>query len=276
MSISGRWLVTLAIAVVALPEVAEAAGFRVEHANRTITTSRTLPVPARLPRVAPLPPWVELDRGTLQVVVGERLVSHALCPDGGLSWIATVGPCVVVGFAARPGGHADSIVAIDHATGAQLWRRSIDSLLGTELAGELLAVERAGALDVLDARTGRTLGTTPLAGQGIVAVSRAGAGDLHLKTRGDLVAIDRSTGAVRWVQPSSSVGNAAVTATTVVDAWVDRTTHRFGIVTYDAASGRRLHSIDLGSTSGWYDAERVVLAPEGAGDVLVSAMFALE
>jgi len=141
------------------------------------------------------------------------------------------------------------------------------------LAGDLLAVERAGTLDVIDARTGNTVGTTPISGQGLQSISRAG-GDLHVKTRGDLIAIDRRSGAVRWVQPSSSLGNAAVTPGAVIDGWVDRTTHRFGIVSYDPRDGRRLASIDLGATGGWYDRERIELAPDGQDDVLVSALFA--
>ena len=273
---STRWLVTLALAVVAMPGAAEArAGFRVEHSTRTVTTSRGLADRAGPPRVARLPASVELDRDAVLVVTDRGLrmrhsLGHArVC----VWWAATVGHHVVIGFAARPGGHADSMVAIDHVTGRLAWRRTIDSLAAAELTGELLAVERAGTLDVIDARSGNTVGTTPLAGQGLQSVSRAG-GDLHVKTHGDLIAIDRRTGAVRWVQPSSSLGNAAVTPGAVVDAWVDRTAHRFGIVSYDPRDGRRLASIDLGATGGWYDREQIELAPDGPNDVLVSALFA--
>ena len=289
-----RWLVTLALAVVALPGAAEASsGFRVERSTRTVTSSRALAERAGPPRVARLPASVELDRDAVLVVTDRGLrVRHALGGGPGVSWIATVGSRVVIGYAARPGGHADSIMAIDHVTGRLAWRRSVDSLGAAELGGDLLAVERAGALDVLDARTGGTLGTTQLAGQGLQAVARAAGGDLHVKTRGDLIAIDGRRGGVRWVQPASALGNAVVVpaaalggagagqglvgreAACVLDAWVDRARHRFGIAGYDARTGQRLASIDLGATGGWYDRERVEIAPDGPHDVLVSALFA--
>jgi outer membrane protein assembly factor BamB len=271
-----RWLVTLALAVVALPDTAGAdPGFRLERSTRTVRTSRALAARTGPPRVARLPASVELDRDAVLVVTDRGLrVRHPLGQAHGVSWIATVGSRVVIGYAARPGGHADSIMAIDHVTGRLAWRRAVDSLAAAELAGDLLAVERAGALDVIDARTGGTLGTAPLAGQGLVAVARAAGGDLHVKTRGDLIAIDRR-GGVRWVQPSSALGNAVVAPDgSVIDAWVDREAHRFGIVGYDARTGRRLASLDLGATGGWYEHERVELAPDGPNDVLVSALFA--
>jgi outer membrane protein assembly factor BamB len=281
---SRRWLVTLALAVVALPEAAAAHGLRVAQSNRTVTTTKALPGRAGQPRVGRLPASIEVDAGAIIVTTRHRKVRHALGRTDGLSWLVTVGPRVVIGFAARAGGHADTIVAIDHVTGELAWRRSVDSLFAAELVGDLVAVERAGTLDVLDGRTGNTVGTAALAGQGIQAIGRSpigrtidglGTGDLHLKTRGDLVAIDRHTGAVRWVQPSSSLGNAAVSSGAVVDAWVERQRHRFGVVSYDPVNGRRLDSIDLGSTGGWYDLERVELAPDGLHDVLVSALFAV-
>ncbi|HWO17895.1 MAG TPA: PQQ-binding-like beta-propeller repeat protein [Kofleriaceae bacterium] len=305
---SGRWLVTLALAVVAVPGAAGAsAGFRVERQTRAVTTSHELVERAGPPRVARLPASVELDRDAVLVVTERGLrVRHSLGRAHGVSWIATVGPRVVVGYAARPGGHADSIMAIDHVTGRLAWRRTVDSLGAAELAGDLLAVERAGTLDVIDARSGGTVGTTPLRGQGLQAVVRAASGDLHVKTRGDLIAIDRRTGGVRWVQPASAVGNAlvapsdacvpvaapgsaaaaprdAATAAAaaalarggcVIDAWVDRARHRYGLVGYDARTGRRIASIELGDTSGWYELERVEIAPDGPHDVLVSAVFA--
>jgi hypothetical protein len=81
---------------------------------------------------------------------------------------------------------------------------------------------------------------------------------------------------VRWAVGSTSVGNPTVTPSAVIDAWVDRTTHRFGIASYDPQTGQQLESLDLGPTGGWYDLEHVVVAPDGAHDVLVSAMFAVE
>jgi len=272
-----RWLVTLALAVVAIPDAAGAAGLRVERSTRTITTSRGLAARTGPPRVARLPASVELDRDAVLVVTdGGLRVRHSLGRAQGVSWIATVGSRVVIGYAARPGGHADSMMAIDHVTGQLAWRRSVDSLSAAELAGHLLAVERAGTLDVIDARTGGTVGTTPLAGQGLQPIARAGGADLHVKTHGDLIAIDRRSGGVRWVQPASALGNAVIAPDDrVIDAWVDRAAHRFGIASYDGRTGRRLASVDLGATSGWYDRERIEIAPDGPHDVLVSALFAI-
>ncbi len=270
-----RWLVSLALAVVTMPGSAEAEDLRVELASHTITTSITAPPRAAAPRVAGLPASVEVDLGAVTITTGGRKIRHPLGRPDGTSWIACGRSRVVFGFAARPGGHADSIVAIDPVTGAIAWRRAVDSLFAAELVDDLIAVERAGTLDILDVRTGNTVGTTPIAGQRIQAVCRPGRGDLHLKTQGDLIAIDRGTGAVRWVQPATAIGNPAVTVDAVVDAWVDRATHRFGIVTYHPATGQRLDSIDLGATGGWYDRERIELAPDGSREVLVSAMFAV-
>src|SRR5262245_53146342 len=143
-----RWLVTLAIAVVAMPEPSVAAaisagsaglagslragaalgspasggpggsggaraqGLRVAHAHRTVTTSKALPSRANGPaRVARLPATIELEPGAIVVSTPRKLVRHALGRVDGLSWIVTIGPRVVIGFAARPGGHADTIVA---------------------------------------------------------------------------------------------------------------------------------------------------------------------
>jgi hypothetical protein len=285
---SSRWLVTLALAVVSIPGASPGAagaspGFRVERQTRAVTTSRELVERGGPPRVARLPASVELDRDAVLVVTDRGLrVRHSLGRAHGVSWIATVGARVVVGYAARPGGHADSMMAIDHVTGRLAWRRTVDSLAAADLAGDLLAVERAGTLDVIDARTGGTVGTTPLEGQGLQAVARGAGGDLHVKTRGDLIAIDRRSGGVRWVQPASAVGNVLVApgaaigapGDRVIDAWVDRVAHRFGLVGYDARTGRRVASIDLGETGGWYDLERVEITPDGPHDVLVSALFA--
>ena len=286
-----RWLVTVALAVVAIPGAAGASsGFRVERSSRAVTTSPEIVERAGPPRIARLPASVELDRDAVLVVTDRGLrVRHSLGRAHAVSWIATVGSQVVIGYAARPGGHADSIMAIDHVTGRLAWRRSVDSLAAAELAGDLLAVERAGTLDVIDARTGGTLGTAPLAGQGLHAISRAPGGDLHVKTRGDLIAIDRRTGGVRWAQPSSALGNAVAAPEDghaigpdepgrggcVIDGWVDRETHRFGLVSYDARTGRKLASVVLGETGGWYERERLDIAPDGPHDVLVSALFAI-
>ena len=229
--------------------------------------------------MAHLPASVEIDAGAIMITTRNHTFRHSLGRRDGLSWIVGVGPHVVVGFAAKSGaaaGTADTIVAFDHTTGRVAWRRSVDSMFAAELVDSLLAVERAGNLDIIDARTGKTLGTTPLHGQSIRTVCRPTQGDLHVKTASDLIAIDRTTGAVRWTQPTSSIANPTVTSQTIIDAWVDRTTHRFGIVSYDRQTGQKLDSIDLGATGGWYDVENITIAPDGVNDVLVSAMFAVE
>lgn len=312
-----RWLVTLALAVVALPDAAGAgSGFRIDRATRTVTSSRELADRAARPRIARLPASVELDRGAVLVLTDRGLRVRHPVGDAGVSWLATVGSRVIVGYAARPGGHADSIVAIDHVTGRLAWRRAMDSLAAADLGGRWLAVERAGALDVIDARTGGTVGTAPLSGQGLLAVAGAAGpvlaasgaaapgggdgaaiGDILVKTRGDLVAIDALAGRVRWSRPASAVGNAliapaaalgargpalatradhtgAATDAAVIDGWVDRDAHRFGIAGYDARTGQQIASIDLGATGGWYERERVDLSPDGPHDLLVSALFA--
>jgi outer membrane protein assembly factor BamB len=275
-----RWLVTLALAVVALPTVGDAQGFRVELADRRVTsTTQRLPIGSCPSRVANLPASVEVDAGALLITARNQTFRHALGRRDGLSWVVGIGNHVIVGFAAKSGaapGTADTVAAFDHTTGRVAWRRTIDSMFAAELVDSLLAVERAGNLDILDVRTGKTLGTTPIRGQQIRTVCRPANGDLHIKTASDLIAIDRTTGAVKWTQATSSIGNPTITSKSVIDAWVDRTSHRFGIVSYDPQTGKQLDKIDLGATGGWYDFEHVYIAPDGANDVLVSAMFAVE
>ena len=109
----------------------------------------------------------------------------------------------------------------------------------------------------------------------VVAIVRAPRADVLVKTRTQLVAIDAATGAVRWSQPATSLGKPLLDPSSgeILDAWIDHETHRFGIVSRDPADGRAISSIDLGSTSGWYDVHSVVIAPDGPNEVLVSAMF---
>ena len=99
------------------------------------------------------------------------------------------------------------------------------------------------------------------------------AGDTYVKLRGALLAFDPD-GTLRWSRPTSSPGAIAVTASAIIDGWIDRDAHRYGIHKYDPRSGRRLASIDLGSTRGWHDLERLDVAPDGPTDVLVTAAFA--
>lgn len=265
-----RWLVALALAVVVMPDVAGAADLRIDASTRKVTSTTAPPSRFLLSRPASLPSTVEIADELVTIRAHGQTFRHTI---GDLWWSVTIGDHLVLGHAARPGGHADRIMSIDHTTGRIEWRRKVDSLFAAALADDLFAVERAGQLDIIDALTGNTVGTAPLAGQGIQSISRTTSGDLHVKTASDLVAIDRASGHVRWTQPTTSRGNIATTSRAVVDAWVDRENHRYGIVTYDPQTGERLESIELGPTGGWYDVERVELAPDADGEVVVSSVF---
>lgn len=265
-----RWLVALALAVVVMPEIAGAADLRIDASTRKVTSTTQVPARSLLPRPANLPSTVDIADERVTIRANGQTFRHTI---GDLWWSVTIGDHLVLGHAATPGGHADRIMSIDHTTGRIEWRRKVDSLFAAELADDLLAVERAGQLDIIDALTGNTLGVAPLSGQGVQAISRTPSGDIHIKTGSDLIAIDRASGSVRWTQPTTSRGNIAMTSRAVVDAWVDRENHRYGIVTYDPKTGERLESIELGPTGGWYEVERVELAPDGAGEVLVSSLF---
>jgi outer membrane protein assembly factor BamB len=147
------------------------------------------------------------------------------------------------------------------------------TLAAVTLDRQLRAIDRIDSLDVVDAHSGKLIATTPLAMGGIQSVSRVPRGDVLVKTHGDLVAIDRASGRIRWRAPTSSIGNAVVSRGEVVDAWVDRTTHRYGLVSRDPIDGHVISKIDLGSTDGWYDVQKIEIAPDGPDEVLVSAVF---
>src|SRR5688500_4947145 len=86
-----RWLVTLALAVVALPNVADARGFRVELTNRTVTsTTKNLPGRQCPARVTKLPSSVELDVGAINITTPTHIVRHSLGQPDGLSWVVGV------------------------------------------------------------------------------------------------------------------------------------------------------------------------------------------
>jgi len=273
---AAHWLVTLAMFLISNP--ADAGNYRIELATQKVTTSTAALPRLAEPRLARVPASVELEDDDVVVTTARSRVRHGLSHGGaGAFWLVPVGSRLLVGAADRAHDRADTMLAIDLATGTVAWKRQVDSLFAAQLTADLIAVERHGSLDIVDVRTGKTVSTTPIAGQGIRAISRptSATGDLHLKTRGDLVAITR-TGAVRWARPSTASGNVAVLQGAVVDGWVDRRANRFGIVSYDPADGRRLSAIDLGSTGGWYDFDRIELAPDGPREVLVSALFAVE
>jgi outer membrane protein assembly factor BamB len=143
-----------------------------------------------------------------------------------------------------------------------------------QLAAGLVAIDEDDTLTIIDTTTGTTIATTPVAG-GIAAIARAPSGDIYIKTQADLVALTPA-GAVRWVRPATANSNVAVTPRAVIDGWVDRDRHRFGIVSYDPVDGHVLARTELGPTGGWYDHDRMVLAPDGPNEVLVSTAFGVE
>ncbi|HEU0033048.1 MAG TPA: PQQ-binding-like beta-propeller repeat protein [Kofleriaceae bacterium] len=267
-----RWLVTLALFVVSNP----AAAAKVEHASHKITTSTAPLAMLEAPKLARLPPTVGLEGDDLVIATARGPVRRSLSRGGaGPLYLVPIADRLVVGTAERAHAQADTLLAIDLATGDIAWRRALDSTFAAELDASLIAVERAGQLDIIDVRTGETIASTPIRTAGIQSVSRHGGGDLHVKTRGDLIAIAR-TGAVRWARESTARGNVCAGETSIVDGWVDRVAHRFGIVSLDPRDGRPLRSIELGETHGWYDHTRLAIAPDGPDEVLVSALFALE
>jgi outer membrane protein assembly factor BamB len=115
-----------------------------------------------------------------------------------------------------------------------------------------------------------------LTGEAAAVLERTAVNELYIKERGELLALDRATQTVRWARPTTTAARIAVIGDAVVDAWVDRVAHRYGVMTYDRASGRRLGSVELGRTGGWYDLERIVVAPDAPGEILVSALFGRE
>jgi hypothetical protein len=270
-----RWLVTLTVALVSVPGIGESQNLRVELAQHKVTTTSTLARTVSCDLgLAVLPAVVHLDPGSITVTVGTRQVRHAVRDDQ-LSWVHAVGSRVIVGYATGRNAQADTIDAFDLFTGALAWRRQLDSRYGTELVGDLLVVEREHSIDILDAATGQTVGTIRITGHGLSKVCRAGTSDIYLKTDRDLVAVRRD-GRIRWRCGTSSTSNVVTVARQVVDGWVDRKANRFGIVAMDAASGHVVDSLDLGSTGGWYDFASIKIAPDGPGEVLVSAAFAVE
>lgn len=102
--------------------------------------------------------------------------------------------------------------------------------------------------------------------------SRAG-DTAFVKTRDALIAL-APDGAVRWSRPTTSAGSIAALPGRVLDGWIDRASHRFGVVEIDPRDGGARASIVLGPTGGWYDRARVDVAPDGPSDALVSARFA--
>lgn len=272
-----RWLVALAVAVVVVPAVGDARTLRVDTFDHKVVTTTAALVADRGMRPRHLPASVDISLRWIAVKVGERTTHYPL-PDR-IAWVVAIGPRLVLGYAATRepanGQVADTIAAIDLATGVVAWRRSLASLNAIELSGDLFVVERDGWIEVVDARTGRSVADTPVAGGGLISVCRAGGGAFYVRTQQDLIALSRS-GSVRWTQPATVSSNPVEVGATVVDGWVDKTTNRFGLVAYDARTGCKVDAIDLGDTGGWYDLARVSLAPDGPHEVLVSALFAVE
>lgn len=135
----------------------------------------------------------------------------------------------------------------------------------------MFVVSTAGALRI-EAADSRVTATAQLATTATEHEHKTMTGDTYKKTFAHLVACSPD-GTVRWVRPSSTSGGVAITANAIYDGWIDRETNRFGVVKYDPRDGRVLASIELGSTRGWHDVERIEVAPDGPDDVLVSALF---
>jgi hypothetical protein len=125
----------------------------------------------------------------------------------------------------------------------------------------------------VDGRTGLTLATTPIVDPAITSALQS-VGDTFVKTRGDIVAIARS-GRIRWHHPTSAPGGFSVLRDVVVEGWIDRVAGRFGIAAYHPIDGKKLASIDLGSTHGWEAVERIDVLPDGPNEVVVSALFGI-
>ena len=184
-------------------------------------------------------------------------------------WLVTLAMFLVAG----PADAGFRVEAASHkVTTTRSLDRTSESRSTLDLTRDLIAVDRVGALDVVDLRTGATIATAAIAGTGIVSACRVGGGT-YLKTTEDLVSIGRD-GAIRWVRPTNA-GAIVATRNAVIDGWVDRRRHRFGIASRDPRTGSQRASIDLGSTSGWYDVERVDVAPDGPNELMVSAAFGL-
>src|SRR5687768_16682951 len=115
---------------------------------------------------------------------------------------------------------------------------------------------------VVEAADTKVTASKQLATASVIHEHTTIAGDTYVKLRGALLAFDPD-GALRWSRPTSSPGAIAVTAAAIIDGWIDREAHRYGIHKYDPRTGRRLASIDLGSTRGWHDLERLDVAPDG-------------
>jgi len=158
----------------------------------------------------------------------------------------------------RPIGATGAGFQVERAQRRVTTAASVTPAAPVTLAGEVLAIVERAQIRAGD----------------VVALLARPRGDLLVKTRTHLVAIDRATGDVRWAQPTTTLAAPIIDARgEIVDTWIDRETHTFGLVSRDPIDGRTTSSIELGSTRGWYDVHNVVIAPDGPGEVLVSAMF---
>jgi hypothetical protein len=290
-----RWLVTLAMFLVATPAAGK---LELAHAERKVTTSARLGDPTPVARQ--LPPTVRLiddhlvveaydpavppilASGRSSIGARPRVVRHAL--GDRFAWFVPAGSRLIVGTLDQARSSTDAVFAIDLATGREVWRRTLHASSAVALAGDRVAVLARGVLVIVDTRTGATLSTVSVAlgasvaraapEPGISYVRATGRGDSLVKAGATLVAVT-PRGTIRWAVPAAPRGAVAVTRDTVIDGWIDRDRHRFGIAARDPRDGSPRTSLDLGETSGWYDAARIDVSPDGADDVLVSAVFGM-
>ncbi|MEM9071820.1 MAG: hypothetical protein AAGE52_25140 [Myxococcota bacterium] len=211
------------------------------------------------------------DRAVLvRTASGQRRHSWAVGDE--FMWIATTRSVVVIGIGTSASHETRYAFAIDVASGERRWRRELRTRAAANLRGAIL-VETEDALVILDAATGversRTSSTSNL-----VRVCRE-QNHYLIKTTSHLHVVDAASLSFRWSRPSSSGTGPRVVGPWVVDAWVDRQRDRFGVVVYDQ-QGRVSRTIDVGKTGGWYDIERVVLAPIDNNRIGVNATFGVE
>lgn len=198
-------------------------------------------------------------------------------------WIVSWSGVTVVGADARGAAPpsasvsemrgTDLVLAIDDRTGRLLWSRSdLPTFFAAGLGADQLLVAGDGVLEVLEPRSGRSLGSAT-ASPNIVAVCRDVDGRHYVKTSGELVAFDAARGTMVWTVPASFPAAPAPVGRWIVDAWVDA--NRYGLDVHDRTDGRRVRRIELGAVTA-RDFMRILLAPAGPDRVAVDAEFAWE
>lgn len=174
-----------------------------------------------------------LDRGDLdpqadsddesedQIVEGDAVawinslsdITHARGPD-----LATDGERVFVQGRSKAEGSTDVLVAVDVATGEEVWRRDgistscsvavtdAGNVVGAGLRGGPLEIDGTETLVVLDATSGDVVGQTPLPEDGVQFASRCAN---PIVTEGDLVVIPASQVMTAWRIDDEGIPNMA-------------------------------------------------------------------